>query len=225
LEEYYVDGEMKENNLNVYQYDVYNKREQKELAKQRAIKGYCDNDLFCINGWFLEIIPGMLIEFSKQVTSYPYELIEEYYKKNQKKIGVSLNRFIEIDNNDCSYYNSPDDKRVKHYTVLADKWASKEWKGIIKKIAYLFNECREDTCTHKKRYEDEYLKASEDNKDKLINKDEKGNTIHHLLSYLPEYKDLENKWWKENQRIEAYQEKCKNEAFSLMSKWFNRLGN
>jgi hypothetical protein len=167
----------------------------------------------------------MLIEFSKQVTSYPYELIEEYYKKNQKKIGVSLNRFIEIDNNDCSYYNSPDDKRVKHYTVLADKWASKEWKGIIKKIAYLFNECREDTCTHKKRYEDEYLKASEDNKDKLINKDEKGNTIHHLLSYLPEYKDLENKWWKENQRIEAYQEKCKNEAFSLMSKWFNRLGN
>lgn len=73
---------MKENNLNVYQYDVYNKREQKELAKQRAIKGYYDNDLFGINGWFLEIIPSMLDEFSKQITSYPYELIEEYYKKN-----------------------------------------------------------------------------------------------------------------------------------------------
>jgi hypothetical protein len=44
---------MKENNLNVYQYDVYNKREQKELAQQRVIKGYCSNDLFCINGMVL----------------------------------------------------------------------------------------------------------------------------------------------------------------------------
>jgi hypothetical protein len=213
---------IKENGLNVYKYDGYTKKEQKELAKERAMKGYCGNDLFCIDWWFLEVMPCMLMEFSKQVTGYPFELIEEYYKKNKKRIGASFGEFLGADAcHSCG--ESEKEKRLRHYTTLGDNWASKEWVRIIKRMAFLFNECKDDECTYKNKYEAEWKKAVKDNEERQANKGESG--PHHLLPDLPEYKELNDNYGQECMKILAYQEECKNEAFALFSKWFIRLWN
>lgn len=50
---------------------------------QRAKKGYCDQDLFSIDAWFMEIFPKMLQEFAECTNSHPAngkELIKEVSK-------------------------------------------------------------------------------------------------------------------------------------------------
>lgn len=214
--------DIKENKLNVYKYDGYTKKEQQEMAKQRAMKGYCGNDLFCIDWWFLEVMPSMLMEFSKQETGYPSELIGEYYKKNKKRIGASFEEFLGADAcRPCG--KSEKEKRLRHYTSLGDKWASKEWTRILRRMAFLFNECKEDECTYKNKYEAEWEKAVKGSEERRASKGESG--PHHLLPDLPEYKELDDNYGKECMKILAYQERCKNEAFALFSKWFIRLWN
>lgn len=75
--------------------------------KQRAKKGYCDEDLYSIFNWFIKIFPKMLGEFAECTFGYPckksemiaevdkmpcdwiieqQEIIEKNYKKNKRTI-------------------------------------------------------------------------------------------------------------------------------------------
>ena len=42
----------------------------------------------------------------------------------------------------------------------------------------------------------------------------------HFPGELPEYEKITRKYFDENVKITAYREQCKDEAFTLFSKWF-----
>lgn len=58
---------------------------------QRGIKGYCDEDLWEIDSWFLKIMPKMLEEFKKKTNGWPdnlYNSFEEYIADIDKLIKL-----------------------------------------------------------------------------------------------------------------------------------------
>jgi hypothetical protein len=58
---------------------------------QRGTKGYCDEDLWEIDSWFLKIMPKMLEEFKKKTMGWPdnlYNSFEEYIADIDKLIEL-----------------------------------------------------------------------------------------------------------------------------------------
>lgn len=102
---------------------------------QRAKKGYCDEDLYGMYYWFIEIFPKMLNEFIESTCGYPLnteELVEEVSKmpkmwvEHQRSI---INRLLEkydaeFDLNDgfCCWLLIL--LRMKHCFELCDEWNS-----------------------------------------------------------------------------------------------------
>ena len=56
----------------------------------------------------------------------------------------------------------------------------------------------------------------------LIKKNELGRVLH-IPSEVPEYKNIEEKYYEEEELLRQYMEDCKNEALELFSKWFYSL--
>lgn len=58
---------------------------------QRGTKGYCDEDLWEIDSWFLKIMPKILEEFKKKTMGWPdnlYNSFEEYIADIDKLIEL-----------------------------------------------------------------------------------------------------------------------------------------
>ena len=103
-------------------------------------------------------------------------------------------------------------------------------------LTFLFREADERQCRRKNPYEEEHSKAfslfinqygllgerlrtpEERERDK-----EQNVTTYHGMCELPEYKELCNRYDKEEKKLEQYREECKNKAFDLFSKWFYSL--
>ena len=47
--------------------------------------------------------------------------------------------------------------------------------------------------------------------------------VLHFPGEMPEYKDIEEKYYEEEKLLRKYREDCKNEALELFSKWFYSL--
>lgn len=47
--------------------------------------------------------------------------------------------------------------------------------------------------------------------------------VLHFSSDLPEYKEIEDKYYAEEKILSQYREECKNQALELFSKWFYYL--
>ena len=54
-------------------------------------------------------------------------------------------------------------------------------------------------------------------------KKNKHSRVLHFPSEIPEYKDIEEKYYEEEKALSQYREDCKNEALELFSKWFYSL--
>lgn len=65
-----------------------------KYAYQRIKKGYCDADLWEIDGWFLTVVPDMLKQFSKTHNGYPEILRRKYYEKNKNTLNITYEKFI-----------------------------------------------------------------------------------------------------------------------------------
>ena len=82
-----------------------------KYAHQRAVKGYCDYDLFSIYDWFLEVFPNMLKEFSEGTHSYPYDMEEKEWGKYLVEMGE---HFL----NACKEYEDSSPEARKEYDEL-----------------------------------------------------------------------------------------------------------
>lgn len=82
-----------------------------KYAHQRAVKGYCDYDLFSICDWFLEVFPNMLKEFSEGTHSYPYDMEEKEWGKYLVEMGE---HFL----NACKEYEDSSPEARKEYDEL-----------------------------------------------------------------------------------------------------------
>ena len=91
-----------------------------KYAHQRAVKGYCDYDLFSISDWFLEVFPNMLKEFSDETYSYPYDMEE-------KEWGKYLVEMREHFLNACKEYENSSPEARKEFDELYKDFSAAEY--------------------------------------------------------------------------------------------------
>ena len=106
-----------------------------------------------------------------------------------------------------------------------------EWDRILDNMIFLFREMNEETCQKKNPYQKEHdniLQEFEEKYGLFGEKLEEGKMnkfgrVLHFPSEIPEYKDIEKKYYAEEKALRQYREDCKNEALELFSKWFYSL--
>lgn len=174
------------------------------FAYQRIKYGYCDSDIWSIDYWFLNVMPGMLQQLKDTTHSYPCF---------QGSISHAL----------CENGMSED----------TDNEGVKQWEAILSEMIFLLNEANEDTCTRENKYKKEYDKAREEfnNKygmlgEKLRTEEDKaeekkkGTHRVYMLGDVPEYKEISELYFNESRVLDDYRDDCKNKALELFSKWF-----
>ena len=88
-------------------------------------------------------------------------------------------------------------------TMLPEEESCKKWNEILDRMIFLWNELDNELCSKKNPYEEEFMKA--------------------FMNEVPEYKEIHDKYMKEQKKIEEYQVQCKDEAFDLMKQYFYDL--
>lgn len=165
---------------------------------QRITKGYCDKDLWNIDYWFMNLMPDMLQQF-----------------KDTKHGSLSC---LEKEHAD------------EHGNFCNDECHT-EWDKILDKMIFLFREMNEDTCRKKNPYQREHEDVGKEFEAKygiFGEKLEEGGKnkfgrVLHFPGEILEYKDIEEKYYAEEEILRQYREDCKNEALELFSKWFDSL--
>lgn len=88
-----------------------------------------------------------------------------------------------------------------------------EWTAILNKIAFLFKEIDENTCSMKNEYADKFFE--------MLTQSSK--TDKKWCSLITTADELRENYYKREQEIFEYKDKCKDEAFDLLKKYFWHL--
>ena len=162
-------------------------------SHQRIWKGYCDYDLFSIDGWFMKLMQRMLKEFKESRHGSPVAMnnpshavfLDEIERDQDVHSAwdMKLERMIfllgEMDEYSCSQQNS-----------FAD-----EYFGVIEKLLQC-PDARPDSSSAR--------------------------SFPDLKEY-PEYQELEENYHSEEKRLAKYRLDCKQEFFELFSTHFYDL--
>lgn len=180
---------------------------EEKMAEQRKKRGYSDKDTWSIRDWFLDIVPKMIQHMRDNLHGYPTPLVS--YPVNSQAVVLS-----------------EEDKSNKAFI---------EWKETLDKMIFLLKEMNEETCSFKNEYQEEVDKAQEKFRKKYgwFGKDfEKINNIEpeskagkRVYFYYddpehPEWKELNEKYHRVEQHKYYYMDKCREEFFTLFSKYF-----
>ena len=92
-----------------------------EYKRQRIKRGWCDQDTFSIDVWFLAIVPEMLQYMVDHSNSYPYDMSHEEWKITLREM---IRLFNECNEESCSMKNE--------YSIVDDfsAWRERELKII-----------------------------------------------------------------------------------------------
>jgi hypothetical protein len=182
-------------------------------AYQRVKRGYCEKDLSEVKDWFFEIMPEMLNEIKKEKSRIPMECYQEAI------VAMGLDP--------VEYWDA--------YNIEVEELAVKKWDEILSQIAFLLGEATYDTCTKKNPFEDEFHRIRKEFKakygefgEKLMTKEEKkrakkGLQKWYFPSDIPEYKEVYESYFDEEEKLAEYRQKCAKEGLELFAKWFYRL--
>lgn len=174
-----------------------------KYCRQRIVDGYCDEDLFSINDWFLDIVPSMLEQYKQTRRGSPGILGEDYTNEMGVLVNDTCHRewneildriiflFREADELTCQRKNPYKDEHMRILKEFGEKY------GI-------------------------WGKGLETPREKERSKKTGVHTVH-FPSEIPEYANIEEKYRAEEKKREEYQENCKDEAFRLFSEWFFHL--
>jgi len=165
---------------------------------QRITKGYCNKDLWNIDYWFMSLMPDMLQQFKNTRHGSPGILGKDYTNDD----GI-------LCNDECHA----------------------EWDKILEQMIFLFREMNEEACQKKNPYEAEHDRVYCEFEEKYGSFGERiertGDKEPYRRLYfpneLPEYKEIEKKYFDAEKELSEYRERCKNQAFELFSKWFYAL--
>ena len=187
-------------------------------AWQRATKGYCELDTYSIGDWLLNTLPDMCEAINKKRCGHPSALFDEA----MEHYGL---KFMD------EYNNASEEIRDK-----VDDYGDKKWGEIMSRLTFLLREANEDTCKNGNPYDEEYTRISKEFcekygewGEKLLTDEEKaeakktGSCPVYLPHHMPEYKEICELHSEEERKLNAYRERCKNEALELFSKWFYSL--
>ncbi len=108
-----------------------------------------------------------------------------------------------------------------------------KWDAMLDRMAFLFREANEMTCTRKNPYEDEYSKCWDEFNEKyglfgeklktreaLLEEEKTGCSRAYTLANVPEYAEKVRKYLEEDKTLWRYRDHCKDEAFALFVKYF-----
>ena len=180
------------------------------MAKQRAKRGFSDEDVWSIDYWFCETISPML-----------------------KQLAKIKHGFHTLDENGDFIYK---EKLTTEESELFDK----RWKDTILHMAYLADEMSETKCSMKNPYDKEFHRIHRvfEKKygfwgEKLWSEEDKktaeGKGGHPWYgpeddpNHGEEYRKIIDAWYDCEKQIEEYRDKCKDEFFVLFSKYFRCL--
>jgi len=184
---------------------------EEKMTEQRKKNGYCDTDVWNFNSWLAEMTHKILSQMAKHHMGHPLIDGEGNYLKNNYDVKVS--------------------------SEIADK----KWTEILERMSFLAGELNEETCSMNKEKEEltnkwwafhEQFEKEYGNGDSLKSQEEldyeKKHNVHIAVfphrhpdkNFVKEY----NKAWKELSTFEKkmfnYQNKCKNELFDMLKKYY-----
>jgi hypothetical protein len=166
-----------------------------------------------VKDWFFEIMPEMLNEIKKEKSRIPIECYQEAI------VAMGLDP--------VEYWDA--------YNIEVEELAARKWDEILSQIAFLLGEATYDTCTKKNPFEDEFHRICKEFKakygefgEKLMTKEEKkrakkGLQKWYFPSDIPEYKEVYESYFDEEEKLAEYRQKCAKEGLELFVKWFYRL--
>jgi len=91
-----------------------------------------------------------------------------------------------------------------------------EWKSILEKMIECFTEANEDTCSHKNRYEEEYMRYLNEYYS-MLRSGKLSSGIENKHS------EISDKYLSDEMKILNYREEKLHEGLELFSDWFNDL--
>ncbi len=173
-------------------------------SKQRIVRGYADIDKWNMSHFLQTLIPDMLQDLRDNRWGSPGFLGENY---------------------------------TNDEGVLVNDTCHGEWNKILDHMIFLWRESKEETCSRKNPYDEEYDAASKEFHDKYGFLGEKlqteteveenrkrggGGTVH-FMNELPEYKEIYERHYAEERKLEVYRAECKDEALDLLKEYFYSL--
>ena len=181
---------------------------EKKCWKQRAKKGYSDQDVWNIERWFLDIMPRMIQEMRDNLHSFP-------------DFATSF----------------PGESHAVIMKDEKDPPGMIEWKNTLDRMRFLLSEMNEDSCSYKNPYKKEYEKTNDEFikkygilgdklKSKKQKKEEKKKGSYSMMTprdfpdLYPGYDELENNYFKYVQNKHYYMDRCREEFFQLFSRHF-----
>lgn len=183
---------------------------EERMTKQRAKRGFSDQDVWSIDWWFCETIAPMLRQLAK--TSHGCPTLDE--------------------NGDFTDNDHNSDVNIDVY--------AKRWEDTLLHMAYLADEMNEMKCSMKNPYDKDWHRICRafdkkygDMGEKLMSEEARleAEKTGRYPCYLPDadpvhgeenrkIMDLHSEY---SNKIIEYRDKCKNEFFELFSKYFNHL--
>lgn len=196
---------------------------EKRYKEQRAERGYSDEDAWNIFSWFMEVMTPALKQMRSDLHGYP----DDIAGINRQKVVMAEE---DPDTGDIIF---TDDEEAADPAMDA-------WKATLDRMIFLLEEMNGDTCSYINRYDEEMEKASAEFHGKygvfgeklgeLIETEEekaehKKNGTRRIYIYSddpdhPEWKELHQKWAREELYIAMYRDKCREEFFQLFSRYF-----
>lgn len=202
-------------------------RFEKRMAKQRAKRGFSDNDCWGMHYWFCDTFPKMIRRLRDMKHGYPelpFEEIENFPLQWVAEASKEIN-----DNKIKSGYEEG--------VILDDTFD--RWQLILTRIAWCLEQADEEKTEIENEYEKEYNRQvwGDDSdiernwsfkkwwaKHHVVEKyDEKGKPkLYRVITGTPD-PEIKEKYWNRYEEIIKYREKCKDEAFDLLKKYFYNL--
>lgn len=170
---------------------------------QRIVIGYAECDVWNMDGYLQRLIPDMLQDLKDNRTGSPAYLGENYTNEDG---------------------------------ILVNDTCDEEWDKILDNMIFLWRESNEETCKRTNPYCDEYDKAFEEFTEKYgilgdklrteaeLENDKKFRVrTGHFMDELPQYKEISEKYFAEEKKLEEYRNKCKDDAIDLLKEHFYAL--
>lgn len=112
---------------------------QKKWARQRAVKGYADIDVYDIRAWFIKVMPSMLDQMAENAHGSPVYPCKTYIPADTAP-------------------NATGSPAGEEKTELIEV-GLEEWREILHHMAQKFRDADEDTCSLENPYCEEWTRV------------------------------------------------------------------
>lgn len=171
-----------------------------KYSKQRAIKGYCDRDVWSMCDFLEKLFPAMLTELKDNRYGSPNSLVE--FDENGNEVSNCHDKWDEILNEMIFLW-----RETNEATCSKKNQYEKEYQQAREEFERKYGAFGEK------------LRSEKD----IEHEKNTGCRIIYGLAKAPEYQEIWDKYCQEQRNIEIYRHECKDKAFDLMKEFFYDL--